>query len=56
MNLSLSEEQQQIVDSAVTFLQEASAMPAVRAALDSARDQRVSAPSGGVLGRSAGAK
>ncbi len=36
MNLSLSEEQQQIVDSAVTFLQEASAMPAVRAASESA--------------------
>lgn len=32
MDLSLSEEQQQIVDSAAAFLQEASAMPAVRAA------------------------
>ena len=36
MDLSLSEEQQQIVDSAVTFLQEACAMPAVRAASESA--------------------
>ena len=36
MDLSLSEEQQQIVDSAVSFLQEACAMPAVRAASESA--------------------
>ena len=36
MDLSLSEEQQQIVDSATTFLQQASAMPAVRAASESA--------------------
>ena len=36
MDLSLSEEQQQIVDSAVTFLQEACTMPAVRAASESA--------------------
>ena len=36
MDLSLSEEQQQIADSAATFLQEASAMPAVRAASESA--------------------
>ena len=36
MDLSLSDEQQQIADSAATFLQEASAMPAVRAASESA--------------------
>ena len=36
MDLSLSDEQQQIVDSAVTFLQESSSMPAVRAASESA--------------------
>ena len=36
MDLSLSDEQQQIADSATTFLQEASAMPAVRAASESA--------------------
>jgi len=36
MDLSLSDEQQQITDSAATFLQEASAMPAVRAASESA--------------------
>ncbi len=35
MDLSLSDEQQQIVDSAVDFLAKASAMPAVRAASDS---------------------
>ena len=36
MDLSLSDEQQQIADSAATFLHEASAMPAVRAASESA--------------------
>ena len=36
MDLSLSDEQQQIADSAATFLAEASAMPAVRAASESA--------------------
>lgn len=36
MDLSLSDEQQQIAASAATFLQEASAMPAVRAASESA--------------------
>ena len=36
MDRSLSDEQQQIADSATTFLQEASAMPAVRAASESA--------------------
>ncbi|MEP6588792.1 MAG: acyl-CoA dehydrogenase family protein [Polaromonas sp.] len=36
MDLSLSDEQQQIADSATTFLAEASAMPAVRAASQSA--------------------
>jgi len=36
MDLSLSEEQQQITDSAATFLAEAAAMPAVRAASESA--------------------
>ena len=35
MDLSLSEEQQQIVDSAVTYLQEACTMPAVRIASES---------------------
>ena len=36
MDLSLSDEQQQIADSATVFLEEASAMPAVRAASESA--------------------
>jgi len=36
MDLSLSDEQQQITDSAATFLAEAAAMPAVRAASESA--------------------
>lgn len=36
MDLSLSEEQQQIADSAATFLQEASAMPTVRTVSESA--------------------
>ena len=36
MDLSLSEEQQQIVDSATTFLQESCSMPSVRAASESA--------------------
>ncbi|MEO5606189.1 MAG: acyl-CoA dehydrogenase family protein, partial [Polaromonas sp.] len=36
MDLSLSDEQQQIADSATTFLQEASAMPSVRAVSESA--------------------
>lgn len=36
MDLSLSDEQQQIADSAITFLAEAAAMPAVRAASESA--------------------
>lgn len=36
MDLSLSDEQQQIADSAAIFLQEASAMPAVRASSESA--------------------